>query len=171
MPDKSGREIVYRYVQPEDDIHVITAMLHEAYAPLAARGMRFVATHQDATVTVKRIGRGDTIVAVESGAIVGIITLKDVSKTTGSPFYDRADVAGFGQFAVRPSHQHRGIGSTLLTLVEEVAREKGVVELGLDTAESAAELIALYQSKGYRFIEHLQWPETNYRSMLLAKRL
>ena len=146
-------------------------MLHEAYAPLAARGMRFVAAHQDASITRKRIGRGDTIVAVDDGAIVGIITLKDAVKTMGSPFYERADVAAFGQFAVRPSHQDRGIGSTLLTLVEGLAREKGVVELALDTSEHAANLIALYQSKGYRFVEHVQWSETNYRSMLFAKRL
>jgi len=146
-------------------------MLHEAYAPLAEQGMRFVASHQNSDTTRLRMGRGETIVALDGLAIVGIITLKDAANTKGSPFYDRPDVAGFGQFAVRPSDQNLGIGSTLLALVEERALQKGVVELGLDTSEHAFHLIQLYQSKGYRFVEYVQWSATNYRSVLLAKRL
>lgn len=146
-------------------------MLHEAYAPLAQQGMRFVASHQNSDTTRLRMGRGETIVALDGLAIIGIITLKDAANTRGSPFYDRPDVAGFGQFAVRPSDQNRGIGSTLLALVEERALQKGVVELGLDTSEHAFHLIQLYQSKGYRFVEYVQWSATNYRSVLLAKRL
>lgn len=45
--DKAGRSITYRYVRPEDDVDLITALLHEAYAPLAKQGMRFVASHQE----------------------------------------------------------------------------------------------------------------------------
>jgi GNAT superfamily N-acetyltransferase len=146
-------------------------MLHEAYAPLAEQGMRFVASHQNSDTTRKRIGRGETIVAIDRGKIVGIITLNEAANTEGSPFYDRPDVAGFAQFAVRPSHQNRGIGSTLLRLVEGRARALGVVELALNTSERATLLINLYLSKGYRFIEHVQWSETNYGSVILAKRL
>lgn len=43
--------------------------------------------------------------------------------------------------------------------------------LALDTSEHAAHLIALYQSKGYAFVEHIQWRDVNYRSMIFAKRL
>ncbi|RPI55678.1 MAG: GNAT family N-acetyltransferase [Acidobacteria bacterium] len=144
-------------------------MLHEAYAPLAPQGMRFLATHQDSATTRRRISRGETIVAVDGVSIVGIITLKDTTLTQGSPFYDRPDVAGFGQFAVRPSHQRTGIGSTLLDLVEQRARETGVTFLALDTAENADHLIALYTSKGYAFVEYVQWPDVSYRSVVLAK--
>ena len=91
--------------------------------------------------------------------------------TKGSPFYDRADVAGFGQFAVRPSYQGRGIGSRLLNLVEQRAKEKNVAMLALDTSEDATHLITLYQSKGYSFVEHIRWPDVNYRSMIFAKPL
>jgi streptomycin 6-kinase len=171
LPDNGGREILYRYLQPEDDVDAITAMLHEAYAPLAAQGMRFVASHQDSSTTRKRLGRGTTIVALDGETIVGVITLNDAAKTEGSTFYDRPDVAGFSQFAVRPSHQKFGIGSTLLSLVEDRARSLGVVELALDTSERATRLINLYQSRGYRFVEYVQWSATNYRSVILAKHL
>lgn len=168
--DKSGHEILYRFVRPSDDIDKITEMLHEAYAPLAARGMRFVASHQDSAVTRKRMSRGETIVA-DAGDIIGTITLKDAGKTHGCEFYERPDVAGFGQFAVTPSFQNRGIGATLLWLVERRAKEQGVTHLALDTSEHAVELIARYESKGFRFVGHVQWPTTNYRSVVLAKSL
>jgi GNAT superfamily N-acetyltransferase len=111
-------------------------MLHEAYAPLAEQGMRFVASHQNSDTTRK----------------VRPSTIDPTSQA-------------------RPSHQNRGIGSTLLRLVEGRARALGVVELALNTSERATLLINLYLSKGYRFIEHVQWSETNYGSVILAKRL
>jgi GNAT superfamily N-acetyltransferase len=171
LADKFGREITYRHVRPEDDIDLITGMLHEAYRPLAAQGLRFLATHQDAATTRLRMSRGETILAVDADQIVGTITLKNVENTKGSPFYDRDDVAGFGQLAVRPSHQGSGIGSSLLNLVERRASQKGVKMLALDTSEHATHLIAFYQAKGYSFVEHTQWPEVNYRSMIFAKTL
>jgi GNAT superfamily N-acetyltransferase len=146
-------------------------MLHEAYAPLAARGMRFVASHQDSNVTRRRMARGETVVAQHGDLIVGVVTLKRASESHGSPFYEQPEVAGFGQFAVRPSHQGRGIGAMLLRLIEQRASELGVRQLALDTSEKASDLIALYQAKGFTFVEYLQWPEVNYRSVVLAKRL
>jgi GNAT superfamily N-acetyltransferase len=171
LADKTGRQITYRYVQPEDDIDGITTMLHEAYAPLAEQGLRFLATHQDSETTRRRMSRGETILALDAGEIVGTITLKDADQTTGSLFYNRPDVAGFGQFAVRPSHQGAGVGSRLLDLIERRAWEKGVVMLALDTSEHATHLIELYQDKGYSFVEHIRWPDVNYRSMIFAKPL
>jgi GNAT superfamily N-acetyltransferase len=117
------------------------------------------------------MAKGDTIVAVVDGRIIGTVTLARTSTTGGSPFYDRPDVASFGQFAVEPAFQGRGIGSTLLAVVEKLAIARGVVELALDTSEQAEGLIEFYTSKGYRFVEHARWPEVNYRSMIFAKRL
>jgi GNAT superfamily N-acetyltransferase len=169
--DRTGREILYRYLQPCDSIDVITDMLHEAYAPLAVQGLKFLATHQDSATTRRRMDAGETMLALDGATIVGTITLREAGQTHGSPFYDRPEVAAFGQYAVRPSYQGCGIGSALLDLVEMRAKEKGVTLLGLDTAENATHLIALYRMKGYRFIEHVQWPDVNYRSVILGKSL
>ena len=59
----------------------------------------------------------------------------------------------------------------LISLVERRAAEQGVAYLALDTSEHAERLIALYQARGYRFVEYCQWEVTNYRSMVFAKRL
>ena len=171
IPDRTGRQIQYRYLSPGDDLEAITTMLHEAYARLAEAGMRFFASHQDKSATQRRVSRGETIVALDGDRIVGIVTLADAAATCGTPFYDRPNVASFGQFAVHPIHQGLGIGSRLLEMVEARASEKGLRELALDTSERATELIAMYRAKGFRFIEYAQWKDTNYRSVILAKRV
>lgn len=169
MRDKSGREITYRHIQRQDDLDLITAMLHESYAPLAQQGLRFLASHQGVETTRLRMSKGETILALDADVIVGTITLKDAEHTSGSPFYSRAEVAGVGQFAVRPSYQRSGIGSTLLDIAERRAAEKGASAIALDTSEHAAQLITFYQSRGYSFVEHVRWADVNYRSVLLAK--
>jgi GNAT superfamily N-acetyltransferase len=171
VPDRTGRPILYRYLAATDDVDALTALLHESYAPLAAAGMRFVASYQGADVTRRRMARGETLLAVEDGTVVGLVTLAEAAATRGAPFYDRPDVASFGQFAVDPRKQRLGIGSALLHFVERRAAELGVTELGLDTSEHATGLIAFYQARGYRFIEFCQWDVTNYRSVVLGKRL
>ena len=171
IPSKSANEITYRYLSSHDDVDAITEMLHAAYAPLRQAGMNFLASHQTPNVTKSRLARGETIVALDGREIVGIVTLAEAAETRGSALYNRPDVASFGQFAVRPSHQGRGIGSRLLELVERRAAEKGVAELALDTSERAVDLVAFYESRGYRFVEYVQWDVTNYRSKVFAKRL
>ena len=170
-PDPQGAAILYRYLRADDDLHALTELLHQAYAPLAAAGMRFVASHQDVTVTRQRVSAGETIVGVESGLIVGTITVKPPAMAHGSPFYDRPDVASVGQFAVAPQQQHRRIGTVLGRLAEQRAMELGAQYLALDTSERAVHLIALYEAHGFRQVETVKWEGVNYRSVVMAKAL
>ena len=148
---------------------MITELLHRGYARLAENGLRFVASHQDVDVTRTRLGKGETIVALDNGRLVGIVTLARTVATSGSPFYDRPDVASFGQYAVEPTHQGKGIGSTLLGYVEQIALLRGVRYLALDTSEQATDLIRFYETRGYAFVEHVRWTDVNYRSVVMAK--
>jgi len=167
----SVKKLSFRRLLPTDDIQAITELLHEAYASLAAAGMRYVASHQSADVTRERMANGETFIAALGDRIIGTVTLKDAEHTAGSPFYDRPNVADFGQFAVAPAFQHQGIGSRMMEMVEARAHEKGVHELALNTSEHAAHLIELYTRKGYRFVEYVRWPDVNYRSMIFSKTL
>jgi GNAT superfamily N-acetyltransferase len=123
--------------------------------------MRFVASHQDVATTKTRLSKGDAFVAVDGDTIVGTIILKDAAATNGSPFLDRPDVAEFSQFAVRPSHQRHGLGSRLIEMVEQRARQRGVAHLALDTSEHATGLIEMYTRKGFAFVEYAQWEMVN----------
>jgi GNAT superfamily N-acetyltransferase len=168
-PSQDRHCVTYRLLGADDNVDLITELLHAAYAPLAAAGMRFVASHQNAATTKRRMEKGETFVAVAADSIVGVITLADAMKTNGSPFLDRPDVAEIGQFAVAPRHQRCGIGSRLMAIAESRAREKGIVKLALNTSEHATELIAMYERMGYEFVEYVRWPEVNYRSVVLSK--
>ena len=160
-----------RLFRADDSIAELTQLLHRAYAPLAARGLNFLASHQDEEWTRKRIARGECYVAFHGQQMIGTIIWRNAQQTRGCPWYDRPDVASFGQFAIDPQWQRQGIGSKLLAIAEERSTETGAAELALDTAEPAHDLIEFYTQRGYRFIEHVKWDVVNYRSVVMSKRI
>ena len=103
--------------------------------------------------------------------MVATLTLRSGGTSIKCPWYGRRDVAIFGQFAVAPEFQGRGIGSRLLDLAERRAREQGFAEIACDTSEKAEALLSYYGRRGYRVVESVQWEDTNYRSAVLSKPL
>lgn len=160
------------YDAERDDLEIITDLLHRAYAPLKEQGMWFVASVQDVNATKQRLAYGFPFVASddETGIIIGTITLYAPSPKQYCEWY-RDTLWHFGQFAVDPNHQGRGIGAALVAQVEETARQQGAQEMGLDTAEPATGLVAFYNRLGYEHIGYTQWGSVNYRSVVLSKRL
>lgn len=154
-----------------DSLEDITDLLHRAYAVLAGMGLRYMATHQSVEVTRSRVAQGECFVATSSEAIVGTIVFRNGAQTGGCPWYDRPEVASFGQFAVEPRLQSNGLGRRLIAQVEERARATGAGEIALDTAEPARHLVDWYGRLGYRFIETTNWGHTNYRSVVMSKAL
>jgi GNAT superfamily N-acetyltransferase len=154
------------------EIAALTDLLHRAYAPLAARGLRYLATWQDEATTVRRLEGGDCIVAADDDRIVGTITWHPPGGGGGTAWSERDDVATFQQFCVEPDRQREGIASMLLDEVERRARLAGARELSCDTAEPATDLIAWYERRGFRTVGSVDWrPTTNYMSVILSKTL
>ena len=166
-----GKDIVIRLVDDSDSMKEITDLLHLAYRTLAEMGFRYNATHQSEEVTRRRFDRGEGYVVLKREKLIGTITMYYPRKGDGPRWYERPDVAKFGQFAVEPDLQKRGIGSAMLEFIEERAIETGAVELALDTAEGADNLIKFYMKRGYRFIEYADWESPNYRSVIMSKTL
>jgi GNAT superfamily N-acetyltransferase len=169
-----SRKVLVRLLDPRggDSVHELTELLHRAYKRHADRGMRAIAAFQDDMTTVKRITGGECYVAVlrdDERRIVGTIVFKDADHTKGTPWFDRAGVASFSQLAVEPWLQGRGIGGMLIRKAESRALETGSVEIALSTPEPASELLAMYAHKGYRTVDHMNWPGTNYRSVIMSK--
>ncbi|MCB8749076.1 GNAT family N-acetyltransferase [Rhodoferax sp. U2-2l] len=167
----SPDSITIRLLKASDPISNLTVLLHRAYARLAQQGLRYMATHQTDEVTRERVEQGECFVAVADEALCGTILFKEVGRTGGCHWYDRDDVACFGQFAVEPKLQANGLGRRLIALAEARAAATGAREIALDTAESATHLVSWYMRLGYRFIEHAQWTHTNYRSVIMSKTL
>ena len=154
-----------------DSITELTNLLHAAYAQLAALGFNYTAIDQTEEVTRERIADGQCYIAHDGERMVGTILFFDSSHTYGHAWYDRPEVAYFGQFGVLPSCQRRGIGENLLKFVEGRAVESGATELGFDTAESAFDLIGWYARRGYREVGRKQIKGKSYRSVVMSKTL
>ena len=163
--------IVIRRLSDSDDLGELTALLHRAYARLAQMDLHFVATAQDVDTTRSRIEGAECYVAELGGKIVGTITFRSPERSSGSGWYERPDVASFGQFGVEPETQGQGVGSALLQHVEDRARDTGAKEIALDTAQPATHLINLYSKRGYRIVDHVKWDDVNYSSVIMSKTL
>ena len=164
-------DIEIRRLSAGDSLDELTDLLHRAYAGLAAMGLNFVAAAQPVEVTRRRLEKGECFVGVRGERIVATVTFRPTATTHGSPWLDRPDVCSFQQFAVDPALQRLGIGRRLITECERRARETGAAELALDTAEPAVHLITLYERLGFRFIERVRWPDVNYTSVIMSKRV
>ncbi len=71
-------------------------------------------------------------------------------------FRPRADVPRAGEVRrlyVRPTHRGAGLADALMNVVEDSAREEGFDTLYLDTHETFAAAIALYERRGYERID------------------
>lgn len=170
-PNGPSAALLIRDYRSGDSIAEITRLLHDAYADLARAGFRYLATHQSDEVTERRLARGFPLVAEQGGRLVGTVTLYPPRPDHMVAWYRNPNVYYFGQFGVSPELQKQGIGLRLLQAVEAGARDRGAAEIACDTAEGAEHLRAWYTREGYRFIEQMDWPETNYVSVVLSKRL
>lgn len=169
-----------RLLQPSDSISELTGLLHRAYRKQVDMGLRPLAGRQDDETTARRCTSGEAYVAAvdreprfpgNPDRLVGVILFHEVEDAQGPPWFRRKEVDWFSQFGVDPDMQGHGIGRLLLERVERRALECGSTELACSMAEPDADLLNFYLRRGFRFIEHWQWPYTNYRSVILSKTL
>lgn len=165
-------EIVIRRLAEGDSLEALTALLHRGYAELGAKGFRYKAVDQGVDVTRSRIEGRECYVAEHEGQVVGTAVLSPPELPAAyHEFYNRPDVSLLSQLAIEPRFQRRGWGSRLMSHLEARAKELRAAEVAVDTSEGATHLIRLYERRGYRFITHAQWSHTNFRSVILSKRL
>lgn len=163
--------MIIRSLAETDSVTNLTKLLHDAYRRLGDMGLNYTAVDQDDSTTIRRIERGQCLVAERTGQILGTVTWYPPGTAGHCDWYRRPDVAVFGQFAVQPASQGQGVGSLLIAEVERRAREIGAGELALDTAEPATHLIDYYARRGFRQVEVAQWKGKTYRSVIMSKSL
>lgn len=169
MPDET--EIIIRELSSIDSLEELTDLLNRAYRTLAEMKLKYTATYQDVAITKKRIANGVCFVALHDERLVGTITYNPVGSSRGSAWLESDGVAHVQQLGVDPEYRGRGIGGRLMQTIEERAANDGALELALDTAVPARQLIDWYERRGYRYIEKVNWTMTNYESVVMSKRL
>jgi GNAT superfamily N-acetyltransferase len=144
-------------------------LLHKAYAQLAEKGMKYVASHQDDNTTLRRLTQGKSFLALVDQKIVGTISVYGPQPDSKAPYYRENGVYHFGQFTVDPHYQGKGIGKLLFLAVETYCKNQNAKILALDTSEKASDLISMYERWGFRIIGKVKWDITNYTSVLMSK--
>ncbi|OYT90986.1 MAG: GNAT family N-acetyltransferase [Burkholderiales bacterium PBB3] len=161
-----------RPIQDDDDLVALTLLIRSAYAPHAASGLRYWATHQSVEDTAKRLAAGHGYVGVLDGQIVATITLRESEPDSKVPLLAQSDTWSFGQFAVAPMHKGKGLGRQLHDFSIATAPQLGCRVMALHTAQPATALITMYRSWGYTEVGTCDWrPHTNYLSVLMSKAL
>jgi len=84
------------------------------------------------------ISRGDVYVGLDGTKIVGVVITSR-----------RGDELVIDQLGVDPARQGAGIGSWLLTQIEQIARYDQMKALSLQTAEMMSDLLRLYSQHGF----------------------
>ena len=169
--------ITLRPLADGDSLDALTALLHRAYAHLAAMGLNFTAVDQSVEMTQRRVASAHCIVAESDGRVVGTVTVCEAYDPNqqpwarATPWFYRRDVAHLHQLAVDPPMQGRGLGAKLIAAGEEWVRDNGRRVIALDTAAPAAHLRHRYERLGYRDVDQVQWPGKRYRSVLMVKAL
>ncbi|MFN9471736.1 GNAT family N-acetyltransferase [Acidovorax sp.] len=153
-----------------DDLARLTALIHSAYAPHAAKGLRYWATHQTVEDTAKRLASGQALVVEIDGDYAATATLRAPQAESKVALYRNSSVWSITQFCVASRFKGMGLGKLLHGELLARARRAGAATLALDTAEPAHALIAMYESWGYQVVGECDWrPLTNYTSVLMAR--
>jgi len=165
-------QYVIRALRNEDNPEQLTELIHAAYAPQAAAGLRYWATHQSIEDTKKRFASGHGFVATSDHAYIGTITARPPQPDSPVELYRDPCTWSICQFAVAPLMKRRGVGRALHSAAVRFAMAQGARRLALDTATGAESLIRLYQDWGYTKVGLCDWrPHTNYVSVLMCLEL
>jgi uncharacterized damage-inducible protein DinB/ribosomal protein S18 acetylase RimI-like enzyme len=170
-------DIEIRPLAARDSFEELTALLHRAYAPLAAAGLNFGAATQTPQHTARRAAEGQCFVAIHQSQPVGMLTVAGpFGESTppgeeGDRWYREPNTAHLHQFGVDPAWQRQGVGRRLVAAGEEWARQMGYRLIVMDTAGEAAHLRAMFRRLGYADLGTIQWAGRSYRSVVMRKAL
>lgn len=159
-----------RALSPHDDMAVLTAVIHAAYAKRAANNLRYWATHQTVDDTAVRFKSGHGLIAEIDAQVVGTLTVRPSQPDSEVPLYREPCIWTLCQFAVLPALQGFGIGRQLHDAALEYAWSNGGRVIALDTAAPAPDLIDMYLRWGYSVVGECDWrPHTNYLSVVMSR--
>lgn len=167
-----------RPLAESDCLTELTALLHAAYASLAAQGWNFTAVDQSVEVTRERVSAGQAWVAERDGRLLGTVAISGPKPVSGHYLrdpvpdcYTRPGHAILAQLAVHPDARGQGLAEQLMDAAEAWAAEQGYTHVALDTAEPAMALQRRYARRGYAPVGEVQWAGKTYRSVLMLKPL
>lgn len=157
--------------ESRDSVEELTDLLHRAYKRLADMGLNFIATFQSVEYTRNYFKKGECYILESDSKLKGTVFYYTTIWDDAPDIFKQADSVLIGKFAVEPELQKLGLGSMLMDFVESLALQRKKKRVVLDTSEKALHLIDYYSKRGYEYKHHWQWPDVNYKSVVLSKEL
>ncbi len=155
--------------ESRDSVEELTDLLHRAYKRLADMGLNFIATFQSVEYTRNYFKKGECYILESNNKLLGTVFYYTTMWDDAPEIFKLSDSVLIGKFAVEPELQNKGLGSRLMDFVEEHARLNNKKRVVLDTSEKALHLIDYYNKRGYQHVQHWQWKDVNYKSVILSK--
>lgn len=157
------------------DAEELTDLLHTAYGEHLAAGLNFTAADQSVETTHKRSGRGGCwVIADDSDRLIATLTMS-LPPSRGlqrlAPTAREPHTAWLNQLAVDPACRGTGVATHLFLHGMGWAGEQGATRVGIDTAEPAAHLVALYRHWGFQHRDTIHWDGKTYDSVVMVRRV
>lgn len=133
---------VYRLARLEDSEEVLR-IIRGAYESIGRLGIEFRAVHADIAMVQDNIRENSCYVVLHDDVIAATISLRELHEVTKYPF--------LYWFAVDPAVNGQGIGSRLLSYVEEtIVRDAlNASAVTLATSKKHPWLLPMYERRGY----------------------
>lgn len=160
----------FRRFEP-GDTPSLTRLIHRAYAEPGAMGLNFTGVDQSEAVTLARASGGPTWLLVEGQELLGGITMSWPAEQALAALTTEALAPGrawLNQLAVDPEHRNRGVARALRDVGFAWCHRHGARSVGIDTAEPASHLRAIYRGWGFSEVDTIQWPGKTYRSVVMV---
>lgn len=149
----------------DTDIPELRRLLNASYQEHAEKGLNYTASYQDEATTRERISRGRAFVIQRQGVLIATVLF------TEQNYFTKKRTAYISQLAVHPELKGSRLGSKLMDICEELARNEGFEAVQLDTAKPATHLVDWYQRRGFKIVGETHWEGKTYDSWVFEKNL
>lgn len=156
---------VYRLAEPRDAERLLE-IIYDAYITIRELKLQWPAAQADLALIEENIAKNACYVLEKDGQIAATLTL---SKDASNKWHWEYPFLKW--FAVHPDAQGSGLGTKLLTWVEEaiIRDELGASAVTLATAEKHPWLLDMYERKGYERIDAIDRGNGDGTMYLLRK--
>lgn len=145
----------------------LAQLYHEAFQERIDQGMNFICSSFTPEYLEKLSTHSIILVALDkdqNNALAGAAVLRIMHDDRGTWGY-------FTDMGIKPSFKRCGIGSKLEAQRVAVAKENGCSFVMSDTAANAKSSVNWHYRNGFKLVELVSWPNTNYYSYNFRKQL
>ncbi len=145
----------------------LAQLYHEAFQERLDQGMNFICSSFTPEYLEQHFDDAIILVALDkdqNDALAGVAVLRIIHDDRGTWGY-------FTDMGIKPSYKRCGIGSKLEAQRVAVAKENGCSFVMSDTAANAKSSVNWHYRNGFKLVELVSWPNTNYYSYNFRKQL